>query len=462
MVDFMAEQPANPLYKIGPQAQSALGISDPIAGMNSAFKARDEDISKLRGKEQAAQTGYEKARETPRQAIQTEMEATKKTNEIGPEHKDIADAPKFSRTEIQGTVGVLMALAAFSGMASRQPLTASLNAMAGMMEGLNKGDQQRFENAYKEWDGNTKKVIDQNKQYLDKFNRIMKNHDLSIQQQQEQMRQLDVEYGHKLGLFQHERMDINQRVKDYETMTRITGQLENTREQIKARKEAQEQNYLLRKQMIQQRQEQFERRQSETERRNLALEELKSKAAAQGGKPTATERQHYVDSNQMLKSIDRVESMLNDPETRKKIDDSRVANFLSDSVETKSIQQFLIRPNIDPAVKNYLAEVANLRNQYYLDMSGKAVTGGEALRNYGAVVQPQDSADDVLNKMQIAKTRASEKMKDMETYFPSLSIIRGGEKSAARSFSSEAEAEKAGLNEGDRVIINGISGTWKK
>ncbi len=168
-----------------------------------------------------------------------------------------------------------------------------------------------------------------------------------------------------------------------------------------------------------QRQREFE------ERQKLEREKLAERAKAQAGKPTQTDRQHYMDSNQLLKAVARVETMLNNPATRKKIDDSRVANFFSDVIETKTIQQFLVRPNLDPDVKTYLAEVANLRNQYYLDMSGKAVTGGEALRNYGAVMQPSDTADDVMTKMGVAKTRANEKMRDLETYFPSLSVIKG-------------------------------------
>ncbi len=170
--------------------------------------------------------------------------------------------------------------------------------------------------------------------------------------------------------------------------------------------------------------------------------DLKARAAENGGKPSTTERQHYIDSNQLLKSVDRVEQMLADPKIRAKIDDARVSNFMSDAVESKTIQQFLVRPNLDPQVKAYLTEVANLRNQYYLDMSGKAVTGGEALRNYGAVVQPGDTADDVLNKMQIAKTRTQEKMKDMETYFPSLGKIRGDKEAAPAGGFNDPDKEK--------------------
>lgn len=323
----------------------------------------------------------------------------------------------------------MFVFAALGGAMTRTPMTTAIKAFGGAMEGLVKGDQISFQREAATFDKNLKLAMTKNSEAMSKYKLAFEKHkgDLGAAMQEIQLEAAahnDTVTG-ALARANNAKAIMSQ----IQAMQRTEGQMQQTQQRFEQMVRHQDQQHrermaqmTMQEKRMQMQQDQFAAKQS-LEREKA---QMKNSAAANMGKPSATERQHFIDSNSLLKSVDRVEQMLADPDTRAKIDDSRVANYLSDSVESKTLQQFLVRPNLDPKVKAYLTEVANLRNQYYLDMSGKAVTGGEALRNYGAVVQPGDTADDVLNKMSIAKTRTQEKMRDMETYFPSLSAIRGG------------------------------------
>lgn len=61
-----------------------------------------------------------------------------------------------------------------------------------------------------------------------------------------------------------------------------------------------------------------------------------------------------------------------------------------------------------------------LRNAYYLDISGKVVTGGEAMRNYQVVPQPGDSAQELLRKLAVLKTKFQGDLEDYKEMYPIL------------------------------------------
>lgn len=356
------------------------------------------------------------------------------------EHKGMDDK---AMTDAMQTMFVFAAL---GGAMTRTPMTGAMKAFGGALKGLAQGDQVAFQREGAEFDKNLKLAMTKNNEALSKYKLAFDKHkgDLSAALQEIQLEA--AAHNDTVTGAMARANNAKGVMQQVQSMARTEGQMANVQKRfefmVKDSERKHQENMARMEQnerRMQQQQEQFAAKQ--TLDREKA--QMKANSTANMGKPSATERQHYVDSNQLLKSVDRVEQMLADPDTRQKIDESAVGNYLSDAVESKAIQQFLVRPNLDPKVKAYLTEVSNLRNQYYLDMSGKAVTGGEALRNFGAVVQPSDKADDVLNKMNIAKTRTQEKMRDMETYFPSLAVIKGNNpKSAGAPHEPFADADK--------------------
>lgn len=115
--------------------------------------------------------------------------------EKGAQTQPLPDAPKFSKTELSQGPQLLLALAAFSGLVSRQPLTASLNALAGVITGIHNGDVETFEKHYKEYEGNYRKASELNRQAISEFDKLMKRKDLSISEIDRELHQLDVKYG---------------------------------------------------------------------------------------------------------------------------------------------------------------------------------------------------------------------------------------------------------------------------
>lgn len=402
---------------IGGMPELMTQFGEATKGRDKAFAERESATSNLAGTRKA---GSERLG-----AVQAQAPADPKLEAI----PDKMEHRGLDQKGMNDAMQTMFAFAAIGGAMTRAPMTAAMNSFAKGLHGLAQGDEMLFRRESQEFDRNLKVAIAKNGEAVQKYQLAMDKHKGNLQATMQQI-QLDAAAANdsvmlaiaKEGHYDKAVQHIQGLIKSEQQAQRLQQQHEDTmrRMDVQAGNAARTDATNNRRLDIMERQ--GDRRNDINAERNA----IRDKAAAQGGKPTQTERQHYMDSNALLKSVDRITEMLNDPAIRQKIDESRVGNYLSDAVENKAIQTFLVRPNLDPAVKNYLTEVANLRNQYYLDMSGKAVTGGEALRNFGAVVQPMDSAADVLNKMGIAGTRSREKMKDLETYFPSLGAIRGG------------------------------------
>ena len=121
-------------------------------------------------------------------------------------------------------------------------------------------------------------------------------------------------------------------------------------------------------------------------------------------KPSAKVSEGYVSLVTLKDDITSMTRDLQDPELQQMIRRYRVEGFLSE--ESKLLDQWLSTP-LPPKLNKFLTKVRDVRNNYYLDKSGKAVTGGEALRNYGTVPQPGDSPERMVQKFEGLYDRVS-------------------------------------------------------
>jgi hypothetical protein len=80
--------------------------------------------------------------------------------------------------------------------------------------------------------------------------------------------------------------------------------------------------------------------------------------------------------------------------------------------------------DIPPKLRRFLTEVRYVRNSYYLDISGKAVTGGEALRNYGVVPQPGDPSAVIADKLNVLADAVDKNIKLTEAIYAFPKIDR--------------------------------------
>jgi hypothetical protein len=118
-------------------------------------------------------------------------------------------------------------------------------------------------------------------------------------------------------------------------------------------------------------------------------------------KPTTSIATRY-DAN-----VDSVDDML-------KIVKQSKNEALKKEWEQKKINRLLVEPfndtilarvvstinaqKLSPEARELAISVMRARNAYYKSISGTAVSGSEGLRNFGAVVQPQDSFDIIMGK----------------------------------------------------------------
>lgn len=137
-----------------------------------------------------------------------------------------------------------------------------------------------------------------------------------------------------------------------------------------------------------------------------ALAELKNTSG--GLKMPAKLQEAYIADNQLRVDIGSLKNQLQDGELVQQIKQYGVESFLSEE-GGKAISQVMQRQMPDKLAK-FLTEVRDMRNNYYLTISGKAVTGGEALRNYGVVPQPGDSQQQMLNKLDGMERRVGQKI----------------------------------------------------
>jgi hypothetical protein len=137
------------------------------------------------------------------------------------------------------------------------------------------------------------------------------------------------------------------------------------------------------------------------ERARLARKQalaLANAKAQQGGflKPGAKVTEGYTADVILKNDLQGLTNDLKNPKLIEQLKQYRMEAFLTE--EGKVLNQ-LLASEIPPDLLQFLTKVRDIRNNYYLNISGKAVTGGEALRSYGAVPQPGDDAQGMLNKV---------------------------------------------------------------
>ena len=178
-----------------------------------------------------------------------------------------------------------------------------------------------------------------------------------------------------------------------------------------------------------------ERQQTETERANKARERdsfldrqlreklEREKQNASSLKPSAKIQEAFIADNQLKADLGAIRARLQDPKLLKQIADYRAEAFFSEE-GYKFISQ-LLQKQIPPELRQFLTQVSDMRNNYYLAISGKAVTQGEAMRSYGTVPQPGDSAEKMLNNIDGMERRVGQKVEIMRYMYSGLPNLEG-------------------------------------
>jgi len=172
-----------------------------------------------------------------------------------------------------------------------------------------------------------------------------------------------------------------------------------------------------------------------------------------------------------------IEEKLADPKVRQKLDSTGLLRtLLEDPKEMTSVQKLFkqtIFRQLPKEAQDLVVDLADMRNAYYKEKSGSAVTGSEAARNFFAVVQPSDNAQEVLLKLKNIKAGHARTLENTITDFeiPEATKLRVRDLLTRRlaaqpsapttgerpTFATEAEADAAfaagQIKNGARIII---------
>lgn len=246
---------------LGQEAQSALGIdmSGMGVGLNADNKAAYDSYIENSKKIENKISGMETARQSETDAITTRRNAAQAERDsfasTGPTHVQLPSVPQFKPTDISEHASGLLALAAFAGLAARQPLTAALNNLAGVMKGVNTGDQQLFERSWKEYEANYKKAAEINKEALAEYDKVLNRKDKNIEQMDKELHYLDVKYGQQIGATLREQQGLTKALEVRDKLVAAQDRAQQQRDSLEERRQNHQDNMAIRQAMLAQKKE---------------------------------------------------------------------------------------------------------------------------------------------------------------------------------------------------------------
>lgn len=150
---------------------------------------------------------------------------------------------------------------------------------------------------------------------------------------------------------------------------------------------------------------QAEQRLNEIEMKAL----LKGKTEPKGARVTAEVDKGLREAEFGLTMFNQIEAKLADPKVAKALDNSRfLRSLLETPKELTPVERYVrttFYQQLPKEAQELVTLLASVRNSYYRQISGQAVTGGEAARNFFAVIQPSDNTGEIANKIRVSKPR---------------------------------------------------------
>jgi hypothetical protein len=370
-----------------------MGVADLTASRDlNAAKARQESITKAQEKYDAESS-----------------EIQKKMDSFG----DIKFQP--TQDNIQDIAGLFSAvgiIGAMIGGSGRNSAMNALSSMTGMLEGWKKGRADLFRQEKIKFDTDLNKVKLEKDALIQKLNMVEKEYSRNKEKAEQDFQVVLAEYNSPI-LKQMANIGGLKRTAEYANNT--LGKSVDKAVELSNSMTLQNNKFEQEKQLENIRQD-----------NRLKVEEIKSKAKTGQGllKPSAKAAEGYLSINILKADLQDLKKDLNDPELAKMLNQYRAEAFATE--EGKILNQ-LISGDIPDRLQKFLVKVRDIRNNTYLDNSGKSVTGGEALRNYGAVPQPGDGQREMLNKIDAMESRVDKKIKQNQSLFgfPEITGIAG-------------------------------------
>lgn len=454
MVDVNTqEKPQEDFYSslAGPLTEAIGPIADPMTRLlREKDKATETEMQQKATREAAGASGKAQA---ARQFATAQQQAFKGYDKLPERPKDTIT--QDTQQGLQGLAMLLPVAGLFLGAVGNTSGVNAMNAMTGILKGYKEGNDQRiafetkkYENAIKEWEANYKKA----KEGIDRAIEIAKtNYQAGVAEAEAAAR--------KIGSTELAAMVRSKTLGEIQTMMNKVGQdyqtHKNKVEQLTARpqrpmpvidKETSSQVFAT---------------PSEVAQNPDRYMPIQRQAAGVKEREPGDVTKRVI--GKLVPTIQNTESLLeklNDPAFAAKLDKYRMQSFFREE-GGKIASQFLSK-NIPDDVKKFIIGVTALRNDYYLDISGKTVTNNEAMRNYNAVPQPGDGSDEFKIKLGILLENYQNLSDGLKQQYPEY-MKRFSPAGVPRAKTSEEKfATQADVQETARVRFNGNVEAAKK
>ena len=169
-----------------------------------------------------------------------------------------------------------------------------------------------------------------------------------------------------------------------------------------------------------------------------------------------------------------IEKSLENKKVREEFDSSQLLRTILETPKEQDALRKLVTQNIyqtlSPATQKLFTQIATMRNDYFRQISGQAVTGSEAARNFFATVSPSDNSTTLINKIDVIRPRLVQELNEIVEGYKIPKVIQDNLRTVINAnkvyeFDTEQDAdaaEKSGLiKKGDRVVVGGRPGRVK-
>jgi hypothetical protein len=384
--------------------KEALGVSEPFlqrkAELQPQIAAAEADIAKAK---QAQAEKLSSGRLASQQQFGKEEAAAKEAYQGRLEAEPLpAFVPtKDTAQDIAGLFSVIGVMGMLIGGSGKLAGQRAMGAMNGMLEGYRKGRADLYKQERNEFDANFKTMLQKHQEFRKEMEDAVKlaatnkeagmaAAELAATKAGSEIGKAELRKGNLLGFYK----TLSESETLYQNALKLEGKAREAEIAAAARKEEAAQRERRHREDMAQR----ERIASQQNALREKLAKAAAEAKGKGGtlKPGAKITEGYVADTILRADVDGLRKDLENPKLQQQITKYRVEAFLTE--EGKVLNQ-LISGDIPTELQQFLTKVRDIRNNYYLNISGKAVTGGEALRNYGTVPQPGDDFKEMQNKL---------------------------------------------------------------
>lgn len=407
--------------KLGPDVDKPITSYDEYITRQGLVRGQEENLSQIEAaqKQRVGALESQYAQEQKIVEAQQKKFAADKANEVrrGQEailqEMDATNSKEFhfSQENMQSIAtlfSLLGVIAIGAGKGSRMSVMNTMNSLTGMMKGWQQGRADVWKREKEEFEKNMAKTRAKLDAYSKKAELAWKTMPYDLEKANAIMAELVAETGSQIVSEKAKLQGIpavatylNNLFTGYDTQfDKFIKQSAETRagreETRREEKDKWEKDF---------REREFKQKKSHEGAmeyfRNEELKIQKSKAAAGALKPGAEATKNYVGEAQLAADLKNLQDQLKDPELRNLVQKYRLESFLSE--EGGKIGNQLLQTEIPEKLQKFISQAQSVRNNVYLSISGKAVTGGEAMRNYGTVPQPGDTPKVIDGKIDVLR-----------------------------------------------------------